>query len=146
MAVPEDYENTLKSLRLVRRFNAILMERNENLLGMLRKSKDYITWGELGVREIAMLLKERGELQGGTPVTDKYVKEVFGKQTVDGLVEALTVGEIPLTSLWQRGIRPVFRLRPPSGGFMYNIKRPFGSHGELGYRGVNMTHLVARMV
>lgn len=146
IAVPKNMEYTLKSLRLGGRFNAVLLENNDSVVGMLRQSKDYVTWGNVGPKDIAALLKERGELQGGTPVTDGFVKETFGQQSVDGLAEALTRGEIPLNSLWQKGIKPVFRLRPPSGGFMYNIKRPSGSRGELGYRGAGISHLVARMI
>jgi large subunit ribosomal protein L30 len=146
MAVPRNMEYTLKSLRLAGRFNAVLLEKNDSVVGMLRQSKDYVTWGDVSSMDIAALLKERGELQGGAPVTDKFVKETFGQQNVDGLAEALTRGELPLNSLWQKGIKPVFRLRPPSGGFMFNIKRPSGSRGELGYRGPAISHLVARMI
>jgi large subunit ribosomal protein L30 len=146
MAVPKNMEYTLKSLRLNGRFNAVLLEKNDSAIGMLRQSKDYVTWGNVGSNDIAALLKERGELQGGIPVTDRFVKEAFGQQTVDGLAEALAKGEIQLKSLWQKGIKPVFRLHPPSGGFMFNIKRPSRSRGELGYRGAGISHLVARMI
>jgi large subunit ribosomal protein L30 len=146
VAVPKNIEKTLKSLRLGRRFNAIIVEENANIVGMLRQSKDYVTWGQVGAHDIAALLKERGELTGGTPVTDKFTKEAFGQQSVDKLAAALADGEIRLKSLWQKGVKPVFRLRPPSGGFMYNIKRPSGSQGELGYRDAGISHLVARMI
>ena len=51
-----------------------------------------------------------------------------------------------LKQLWEKGVAPAFRLHPPSGGFEGSIKRPFGSRGELGYRGAEISHLVARMM
>ncbi len=145
-AVPSYLENTLMSLRLRRRFSAVLLEKNPNILGMLRQAKDYLTWGEIKAEHIAALLKERAELPGGLPLTDKFVKESFGEQSIEELASALIRGKIQLRTLWQKGIKPVFRLHPPSGGFQYSIKRPFGSRGELGYRGTEVSNLVTRMI
>jgi large subunit ribosomal protein L30 len=144
--MPIQTEETLTTLRLNRKFNAVLLENNANVLATLRQAKDYVTWGEVKARDIAMLLKERGELLGGLRITDKSVKDKFGVQTVDGLATALADGGITLKQLWQKGLKPVFRLHPPSGGFATSTKRPHGSRGELGYRGPEMTTLVARMV
>lgn len=143
--MPIQTEKTLTTLRLDRKFNAVLLENNANVLATLRQAKDYVTWGEAKPRDIAMLLKERGELLGGLRITDKSVQEKFGVQTVDGLVTALGEGGITLKQLRQKGLKPVFRLHPPSGGFATSTKRPHGSRGELGYRGPEMATLVARM-
>lgn len=59
---------------------------------------------------------------------------------------ALAQGSVSLKTLKEKGLRPVFRLRPPSDGFVGSIKRPFGSRGELGHRGHEISSLVARMV
>lgn len=144
--VPYDIEDTLRSLRLSRRFSAVLLEKNESILGMLRSVKDYVTWGEVKSNDIASLLKERAELLTGTRLTDKFVKEKLGHESVEELAKALTQERISLKALWREGIKPVFRLHPPSGGFESNIKRPFGSRGELGYRSEGILHLVARMM
>jgi large subunit ribosomal protein L30 len=127
------------------RFNAVLLENKVNVLGMLRNVKDYITWGEVKTPEIAKLLKERGELEGGIMVTDETVKKTFGEDSVDSLAEGLTEGRISLDALWTKGLRPVFRLRPPSGGFAKSVKRPYGSRGELGARGNKISELLERM-
>jgi large subunit ribosomal protein L30 len=142
---PVDAERTLASLRLDRKFNAVLLENNANVMATLRKAKDYVTWGEAKPRDIAMLLRERGELLGGLPVTDKSAHDKFGAQSVDGLASALADGSITLKILVEKGLKPVFRLRPPSGGFDASTKRPHGSRGELGYRGPDIANLVARM-
>ena len=143
---PAHVQRTLASLRLNRRFNAVLLENNANALATLRQAKDYVTWGEVKSGDIVMLLKERGELLGGLTMTDKSVKEKFGEQSLDGLVSGLAQGRIGLNTLRQKGLKPVFRLHPPSGGFFASAKRPFGSRGELGYRGPEMSSLLARMI
>ena len=143
---PKDFEDTLRSLRLLRRFSAVLLENNESILGMLRYAKDYITWGEVKSEDIAVLLKERAELSSGTHLTDKFVQEKLGHDSVQQLAQSLTTGQLSLKTLWHHGVKPVFRLHPPSGGFESNVKRPFGSQGELGYRGKGISNLVARMM
>lgn len=143
---PTSIEDALTSLRLSRKFRAVLLEKSDSMLGALRKVKDYVTWGEVKSHDIAALLKERGELSNGMALTDRFVKENFGHESVEKLAQALTRGQIALKALWQKGVVPVFRLRPPSGGFDSSIKRPYGSQGELGYRGAEISHLVNRMV
>jgi large subunit ribosomal protein L30 len=142
---PTSIEGTLRSLRLSRKFRAVLLDKSESMLGTLRKAKDYVTWGEVKSHDIATLLKERGELSNGMAFTDKFVKENFGQESVEELAQALTRGQIDLKALWQKGVVPVFRLHPPSGGFDSSIKRPFGSQGELGHRGAEISNLVNRM-
>jgi large subunit ribosomal protein L30 len=143
---PVQIERTLASLRLNRKFNAILLENTASTVATLRKAKDFVTWGELKSAGIAALLRQRGELFGGLALTDRSVQEKFGEHSVDGLASALTQGRTTLSMLRQKGLRPVFRLRPPSGGFVRSTKRPFGSRGELGYRGPEISSLVSRMI
>jgi large subunit ribosomal protein L30 len=66
-------------------------------------------------------------------------------QSIDGLASALAAGTVTLKVLFDKGLKPVFRLRPPSGGFEQSTKRPHGSRGELGYRGSEIVGLAARM-
>jgi large subunit ribosomal protein L30 len=143
---PQDIQNSLSSLRLNSKFRAVLLEKNDSMLGALRKVKDYITWGEVKSSDVATLLKKRAELANGMEFTDKFVKDSFGHESVEELALAITRGQLKLKSLWQKGVVPVFRLHPPSGAFVYSIKRPFGSRGELGYRGAEISNLMARML
>ncbi len=142
---PTNIDNALTSLKLNHKFRAVLLEKNGSMLGTLRRVKDYVTWGEVKSPEIATLLKERGELSNGMAFNDKFVKENLGHESIEELALAIARGQISLKALWEKGVVPVFRLRPPSGGFEASIKRPFGSRGELGYRGAAISHLVHRM-
>lgn len=143
---PAPIHRTLESLSLNRKFNAVLLEKNPNAVATLRQAKDYVTWGDVRSVDIEALLKERGELFGGLTLTDKSVQERFGEQSVGGLALAVAEGRIALQTLWQKGLKRVFRLRPPSGGFESSTKRPYGSSGELGDRGPEISNLVAKMI
>ncbi len=143
--IPPDVEHTLRNLRLINKFNAILLKKNPSMLGMLRHGKDYVTWGEVNSADIAILLRKRGEVDTGNRLTDQYVKEFLAQQSIDSLANALANGEIELKTLWQKGVKAVFRLHPPSGGFSATIKRPFNSRGELGYRQAEISVLMSKM-
>ena len=142
---PWPLESTLETLRLKRKFNAVLIENTPATIGMLRKLKDYITWGEARTNDIATILRERGELLGGTEMTDEAIRKRFGEASIQDLALALTEGRITLRELRQKGLNPVFRLHPPSGGFERRGKRAYGSGGELGRRQTQLSTLLANM-
>jgi len=112
---------------------------------MLRKVKDYVTWGEARTNDIATMLRERGEFSGGTEMTDEAIRAKFGEPSIQELALALTQGRVTLRDLRQKGLNPVFRLRAPSGGFEKSGKRPYGSGGELGRRQAPLSVLISRM-
>jgi len=143
--IPRPLEKALETLRLKGKFNAVLLENTPADVGMLRKVKDYVTWGEANTTDIATVLRERGELSGGTEMTDKAIHDKFGETSIHDLALALIQGKITLRELRQKGLNPVFRLRPPSGGFEGSGKRAFGSGGELGKRQAPLSVLIAHM-
>jgi large subunit ribosomal protein L30 len=143
---PWPIEKALETLRLRRKFNAVLLENTRPTIGMLRTVKDFVTWGEATKTDIAALLQERGEFFGGAALKDETIREKFGESSVQELASALTQGRISLRTLWQKGLNPVFRLHPPSGGFEGSIKRAYGSRGELGRREATLSSLLIRML
>jgi len=143
---PWSLGTALTTLHLKGKFNAVLIENNPESIGMLRRVKDYVTWGDVTTNDVAMLLKERGEFSGGAPMTDETVKKKFGEASVQDLASALMKGRVNLRALRQGGLNPVFRLHPPSGGFEGTIKRTYTSRGELGNRGPAIRALLNRMV
>jgi large subunit ribosomal protein L30 len=143
--VPPDVERTLQNLRVKDKFNATFLEKSPSALGMLRRAKDYITWGEINSDAIAKLLRKRAKLQTGGRLTDKHVNDLLAQKSIETLAIALANGEIPLKTLWQKGLKPVFKLHPPSGGFSGTMKRPFDSRGELGYRQSRISILMSKM-
>jgi large subunit ribosomal protein L30 len=142
---PWPIERALETLRLKRKFNAVLLDDTPATIGMLRKAKDYVTWGKAKKTDIVVLLRERGEFLEGASVTDETIRQKYGESSVQELASALTEGRINLPTLWQKGLKPVFRLHPPSGGFEGSIKRAHGSRGELGKRDSALSGLLAHM-
>ncbi len=143
---PYSLGTALTTLHLKGKFNAVLVENKPESIGMLRKVKDYVTWGDVSTNDLAMLFRERGEFSGGAPMTDETVKKKFGEATIQDLASALAKGRVNLRTLRQGGLNPVFRLHPPSGGFEGTIKRTYTSRGELGNRGPAIVALLNRMV
>jgi len=114
----------------------------ESQLGMLKKAKDYITWGEINKETLIALLKKRGRLIGDRLITEEYLSKK--KLTFEQLADKLMTGEIKLKDL---GIKPYFRLHPPKKGFERGgIKKPFNVGGALGYRGDKICTLIRKMI
>lgn len=138
-----DIKDTLRMLRLTRPNHCVVLPATAAVEGMLRKAKDYITWGELRPEVLAHLLERRGRLRGGKPLSEAYVTEALGFGSLDELAEALAGGRTTLGDL--DGLKPVFRLHPPRKGYE-GVKRSFGEGGALGYRGEAINDLLLRMV
>ncbi len=70
--VTKKIRDTMLMLNLTRVNHAALIPDNVTYAGMLQKSKDYVTWGEVDAETIETLLKERGRMVGDKPVDDAY--------------------------------------------------------------------------
>ena len=141
--ISQEIKDTMTMLRLTRNCHATLLDDRPAYNGMLRKSKDYLTWGEVSQENVALLLKKRGRLVGDKKLTDDYAKEL-NFESLDALAEAIFKVEVEFSSLPE--MKPVFRLRPPKKGFKGKVKRSFASGGEAGYRGDEINELLKRMV
>ena len=67
-------KDTLLMLRLNRVNHCVIIPESPEFAGMLKKSKDYVTWGEIDETSLTELITARGKLTGDNDVTDKYVK------------------------------------------------------------------------
>lgn len=141
--ISQETRDTMMMLRLTRNCHATLIDSRPAYNGMLRKSKNCITWGEASKETIAQLLKKRGRLVGDNKLTDEYSKEL-GYKSLDDLAEALFNVDVEFSSL--PGVKPLFRLRPPSKGFKGKVKKSFAAGGEAGYRGEAINDLLKRML
>lgn len=127
--VPVKIEKTLDMLRLRRVNHCVIVPKTPDIEGMLRKAGNYITWGEINMETLETLISKRGRLQGGKKTDRKEVRPLTNK-IIEGKKDP--------------GIKPVFRLSPPSGGFR-SIRRAYPK-GDLGYRGENINELLKRMI
>jgi large subunit ribosomal protein L30 len=141
--ISQETKDTLNMLRLTRNCHATLLDDRPAYKGMLQKSKDYLTWGEVSQEIVALLLKKRGRLVGDKKLTDEYAKEL-GYKSLDDLAEAMFKLEVEYNGLPK--VKSVFRLHPPKKGFKGKVKRSYAAGGELGYRGDAINDLLKRMV
>jgi len=139
---PVRIEDTLRMLRMERNNTATLLNDRPNFQGMLQKVKDWITWGEPTVETIRLLLEKRGKAPGGDRINAETLT-ALGYEGLDNLASALHTCQVEFSKL--DGIKPYFRLHPPSKGFKRTIKRPYRDRGELGYRGEAINDLAKRM-
>ncbi len=137
-----DIKETLARLRLHKKFHATIVPDTPSYRGMLNKVKDYVTYGYIDASTVKKLLLKRGRLIGNKPVTEEYIRSVL-KMDVDELAKKIANGEIKLKDI--KGLKPVFRLHPPIGGFKRSTKKLIQAGGELGFR-ENISELVERMI
>ncbi|MCX6643416.1 MAG: uL30 family ribosomal protein [Candidatus Bathyarchaeota archaeon] len=84
---PHFVKDTMKMLRVDRTNCATILRETPSYLGMLRKAKDYITWGEVSVETIKLPKKgfkrtvkrpfrDKGELGNRGEAIDELVKRM----------------------------------------------------------------------
>ena len=139
-----DIKDTLVCLGLSKKHHASLYYDEPQTTGMLKKAKDRLTWGEAKPDTIRYMLEKKAELRKGKRLTPEFAKEL-GYKSIDELAKAIIKGDLSLKRLWKSGVKPVFRLHPPSGGFKGTIRLSYAGGGELGYRGDAINDLVLRM-
>ena len=123
-------QDTMKMLRLYKSNFCTVLPNNPVYLGMLKKAKDYITWGELDDETFKLLVDKRGEEFNGRETDSK------NKIKYNDFIE-----------INNKKIKRYFRLNPPRKGFgRKGIKHSFKDGGALGYRGKAINELIKRMV
>jgi large subunit ribosomal protein L30 len=137
----KEIEDTLKMLRLKRNNHCVIVPETPQYKGMLKKVKDYVTYGEIDKETLIELLKKRGEVEGGR-LTEEVLKEVTKFKSFEEFADALLSGKVKLREF--KKIKPVFRLNPPRKG-LKSKRLPFPK-GDLGYRGKEINELIRRML
>ncbi|MBS3119645.1 uL30 family ribosomal protein [Candidatus Woesearchaeota archaeon] len=111
---------TLNMLRLYRKNSCMVMDDTPAGRGMLKRVKDYATFGEVDDALLADLASKRGQ-----PAKDDD--------------KALTINS--------KKYNRVFHLAPPRKGFeRKGIKEPYSRGGATGNRGSKMADLLRRMM
>lgn len=137
-------QDTLTKLSLHRLHHARVLRLTPSLKGMVTKVKDYITWGEPSEEILSDMLMKRGRLPGNGRITDDYVKKNSKFKSVKAFAKALAEGKADVSDI--EGLKPVFRLTPPSKGFRGKKTLPVGMGGITGYRGTRINDLAKRMI
>jgi large subunit ribosomal protein L30 len=140
--VPHDVKENLKMLNIQRSNYMTLVPNSSSYLGMLKKAKDFITWGEINQKALEHVLTKRGELSGRAKITNKYLKDNTSFTTIKALSKAFLKGEAHFKDVPE--MKRFFRLHPARKGYK-TVKRGFAEGGELGYRGSAINELIVRM-
>ncbi len=130
VGVRGEIKDTINLLNLKSANNCVILDATPINLGMLRKAKDYITWGEIYDNTLTSLVENRGVEYLGR-LTDSKSKIKYNKYfEFNG-----------------KKYHKTFKLNPPKKGYeAKGIKVPYKMGGALGYRGTDMNDLVLKMI
>lgn len=127
--VKTSVKDTLRMLHLTRKNNCTVIVDNEVNRGMIKKVKDYITWGSVDDNTFKELVEKRGE--------------EFKQRLTDGKKKY----SYPCLEVSGKKYKQYFRLNPPRKGFgRKGIKMPFNKGGALGNRQEKINDLIKRML
>jgi len=125
-------KDTFALLRLHRKMHCILLADNPVNKGMIQKVKDWTTFGKINDETLKAMIAKRGRKLGDVRLTAEETEHIFNEIKAGKKIKDL-------------GIKPVFRLTPPSGGFKKSIKDHYPK-GEVGGRGDKINDLIMRMI
>lgn len=134
--------DTMEMLGLKSANRCVLLPDTPNIKGMLRKTKDYVTWGEISKETLVKMVEKRLRTRGGQKIDKKDLKEISGFDSYEALASAIMEGKAKMHK--QEKIQVGFRLTPPSKGFR-SVTRTYPK-GDLGYRGKEINGLIERMI
>ena len=129
VGLPQPVKDTLLLLKLNRKNHCVVVENNPVNLGMVKKVKDYVTWGEINDETFNELVDKRG-VEFNTRLNDTKKKYTYKTLEING-----------------KKYRPFFALNPPRKGFgRKGIKLSFTVGGALGDRKEKINDLIKRML
>ncbi len=129
VGLKKEIKDTFRIFKINRKNHCVILQDNKVVKGMLQKIKDWITWGEINDDTLRKMVIKRGRKPGNKRLTSEEAEKVFN---------LIKEGK-------KSGIKPVFRLSPPSGGFKKSIKQHYPK-GVLGYRKEKINDLLLRMI
>lgn len=138
-------KETMRHLHLTRQNHAVILPERDDLKGMIHKVQGYVTWGPVSAPTVEALLRARAMTEDGKKLDAAKVPSASGAKDLRSLTERVAKDG----SLGVPGLKPLFRLHPPKGGWR-STKKPYSLGGALGYREpgtkIDMDKLVARMI
>ena len=140
--VPHWATNTLKLLKLDKKYRATIIPAKDNTLGMLKKIQHYISWQEIDASTTKELLDKKGRKEGYKKISSEDLAAI-GFKTIDELASSLTEGKSVLSKL--SPLKPWFAMAPPKHGFKRSTKRLYGQKGVLGHN-KELNTLIRRMM
>jgi large subunit ribosomal protein L30 len=126
----EPLKSTFNMLNLHNKNWCIVLDSTPSNMGMIKKVKDYVTWGEITEENYNLLFEKKGE--------------VFKERLEDS--KSLIKYSNYLTHKGKK-YKKYFRLNPPKKGYgRAGVKTNFSKSGALGYRKEKINDLLERMM
>ena len=126
--IRKEIEETLIRLRLGKKYTCVLIdEKDKTKLGMLKKVKDYVAFGEIEKGMLIRLIEKRGKR-----VDKKEIKDA------DKVADEILNKKMPAD------LKPFFRLHPPRKGLKSSKKQY--PRGCLGDHKKDINKLIERML
>ncbi len=130
--VRKDVAETLDRLKLRRKYACIIVDvSNKNIVGMLKRVKHYIAYGDIDSKILEKLIKERAESEEGR----KHKIEINAGEVAKGLMAGKKLADFKLKGF--------FRLHPPRKGIDSKLQYP---KGVLGNNKKDINKLIERML
>jgi large subunit ribosomal protein L30 len=138
-----DVRKTLELLRLKKKHACVVVDNTSENRGMLKRVKDYATYGVIEESFFTEILEKRGEFVG-----QKLISSSSEKIDCKKLASEFFAGNLKLREFVEKyNVKPFFRLHPPIGGFeRKGIKMPFAKGGVLGNREEKIKELIEKML
>ena len=119
---------TMKRLRLTRKYTCVIMNPNKEQTGMIEKLRDFVAFGEVSADTFEKVIAARGI------ALDKS-KKVDAKKAAEEVSKGASYDDV--------NIRNVFRMHPPRKGINAKIHFP---KGVLGNNKEKINDLLLRML
>lgn len=134
-SVSPTIEKTLESMRLNKLYSCAIITLNPSSKGMLQIAKDVVAYGEVDEKALALLLSKRGK-----GVDGKKLSAAKKPAEIEKLASEILASE---KSLEEFGVKNLFTLSPPKGGFDGSRKSgvPYGPLGK----NADISGLIAKM-
>ncbi len=133
VGIRKDVEETLNRLRLRRKYTCVVVREKKEILGMLKKVKDYVAYGKIDKKTFVELVKKRG-----LPLKRQDKGKIDAEKVVREFIESKTEKKLD-----NFGIKNFFRLHPPRGGIKSKEHFP---KGVLGNNKEKINDLIKRML
>ncbi len=128
VGLKKEVAETLNRLRLRKKYSCIVINPTREQLGMIKKMRDFVSFGEIKKETFEKLIEKRGQL------IDKN-KKIDVKKAADELEKGKKPEDLNL--------KPFFRLHPPRKGIKSKLHFP---KGVLGNNKEKINDLVKRML
>lgn len=129
--IRKEIRDTLSMLKLYNKNHCVVIENTPQNMGMIKKVKDFVTYGEIEEELYKELVTKKGEEYTG--------REKDSKEKIDYSRRYLVLDN--------KKYKKYFRLGPPRKGYgKEGIKKVFSKNGALGNRGEKINDIIRRMI